>query len=535
MRNKFLGMLLVMIMFIGCGMPNKVKMDDPNMGWEENETIGAFQTYKGKPYTGTLLKEEGYVELKDGIYHGNAKYTDLDPDGKTVIDGIYDKGVLVDGTSEYYMKNMRGEWVLRNKSVFVDDPVHGKVLEECEYYNEINNSAKALANPTKIVRYQMNKNNEKSFILNGRYIDSKFVGEYNGQIISLGLNGYLIGGKFFGYTVLSMNEFVYRVDFVINQSIWDLTLLYLDHVTFETTVSPFAPAPNPVPKFEQHIANRFVKNLYSAHIYNRNSKFKLSYFNENALKELSKKKIGVYIDPTELANAESQLMDNGFKKYPFTGILNHKDYSNKSQYTEGVSFQNVPSGDRVYFWTAPTLDDYNQRKAKKQDDPRYQIEVAFGNQQMEDLINSVKKYPELWTATFEDENYGFVGDYDKEPDFNEKESYYVMQFEQDWSGNSTVQVNRRLFEGGDDITIPIFRLNNELNKVYKYHIEQKKWIQMKDNDPMMISFHTLYGIAVNDILEYHKMTQINMYDIYHTNVATFISEYKEYLKDKEIK
>lgn len=111
MRNKLLGMLLVMIMFIGCGMPDKVKMDDPNMGWEENETIGAFQTYKGKPYTGTLLKEEGYVELKDGIYHGKAEYTELDPDGKTVVNGVYDKGNLVDGTSEFYMKSMRGDWV----------------------------------------------------------------------------------------------------------------------------------------------------------------------------------------------------------------------------------------------------------------------------------------------------------------------------------------------------------------------------------------------------------------------------------------
>ena len=89
MRNKFLGMLLVMIMFIGCGTPNKVKFDDPNLGWDSNETVGDFRTYKGKPYNGILLKDDegGYVEIKNGLEDGKAKYTQYDPEGKLVIDG----------------------------------------------------------------------------------------------------------------------------------------------------------------------------------------------------------------------------------------------------------------------------------------------------------------------------------------------------------------------------------------------------------------------------------------------------------------
>ena len=77
---------------------------------------------------------------------------------------------------------------------------------------------------------------------------------------------------------------------------------------------------------------------------------KLNYFDDNALKELSKKKLGVYIDPIELASAEAQHGENGYKKYIFTGILDHKAYSNKSQYIQGISFKTMSSGNRVYFW-----------------------------------------------------------------------------------------------------------------------------------------------------------------------------------------
>lgn len=529
MRNKLLGMLLVMIMFIGCGMPDKVKMDDPNMGWEENETIGAFQTYKGKPYTGTLLKEEGYVELKDGIYHGKAEYTELDPDGKTVVNGVYDKGNLVDGTSEFYMKSMRGDWVLRNKSVFVDDPIHGKVLEECDYYNEINNSAKALANPTKVARYKMN-GAERGLILNGRYIDSKLVGYFGEKLINLGLNGYLIGGRFFGYTVLSMEGVAVRVDLAINQTIYDLTLLYSDFIDGNGNEAK-------LPKFEQGIMKRYITKLYSVYLpyIHLSNQMKLNYFDDNALKELSKKKLGVYIDPIELASAEAQHGENGYKKYIFTGILDHKAYSNKSQYTQGISFKTMFSGNRVYFWLASTIDTIEERKTKKADDGRYSIEIAIGNKMMTRLIDEIKDLgPEVYNAIFENEEYGIVDKVDSKEDFNEKDSYYVVKYTQNWNGEWITEVRRIIQEDGDFMIVQIFKEGSN-GQVLKYNIEQQKWIQMKGNDLMLALFKALIAETVWDLIEYHKTVQVNLPDVYQNDINKFIQGYRNYLKDKEIK
>ena len=530
MRNKFLGMLLVMIMFIGCGMPNKVKMDDPNIGWDYNETVGDFMTYKGKPYNGILLKEDGYVEIKNGQQDGKAKYTEIDPDGKIVMDGVVKNNSLIDGTSEYYMKNMRGEWILRSKGIVVDDPIYGKVLEEYDYYNEINNADKALANPTKIARHQLD-GAERGLLLNGRYIDSKLVGYLGDKLLNLGFNGYLIGGRFFGYTVLSLDGGItVRVDLAINQTVYDLKLLYADFIEAQGNMYN-------LPKFEQGIMKRYLTSLYSiylpyAHLSNQ---MKLNYFDDNALKELSKKKLGVYIDPTELANAEAQYGENGYKKYLFTGVLDHKTYSNKSQYTQGISFKTMSSGNRVDFWITPTLDTFEERKAKKADDGRYSIRIEIGNKMMTRLLGEIKDLgSEVYSAIFENEEYGIVAKVDKEEDFNEKGSYYVVKYTQNWNGELITEVNRIIQEDGDHIVVPIFK-GGKNGTVMKYNIEQQKWITMKYNDVMLALFKALIAETAWDLVEYHKTVQVNLPDMYQRDINEFIQGYKSYLKDKEIK
>lgn len=532
MRNKFLGMLLVMIMFIGCGTPNKVKFDDPNLGWDSNETVGDFRTYKGKPYNGILLKDDegGYVEIKNGLEDGKAKYTQYDPEGKLVIDGAVKGYNLVGGTSEFYMKNMRGEWVLRSRGVVVDDPIYGKVLEEYDYYNEINNADKALANPTKIARHQLN-GAERGLLLNGRYINSEAVGYLGEKLLNLGFNGYLIGGRFFGYTVLSLDGGItVRVDLAINQTVLDLTILYSDFIEAQGNMYN-------LPKFEQGIMKRYLTSLYSIYLpyANLSNQMKLNYFDDNGLKELSKKKLGVYIDPAELANAEAQQGENGYKKYLFTGALDHKTYSNKSQFTKGISFKTMSSGNRVDFWISPFINTIEERKAKKADAPRYSIEIAIGNKMMTRLLDEIKGTgPEIYGAIFENEEYGIVAKVDKEEDFNEKDSYYVVKYTQNWNGEWITEVNRIIQEDGDYIVVPIFK-EGKNGTVLKYNIEQQKWITMKNTDVMLALFQTLIAETAWDLVEYHKTVQVNLPDPYQHNINEFIQGYKSYLKDKEIK
>ncbi|RGJ27662.1 hypothetical protein DXD66_09470 [Fusobacterium varium] len=151
------------------------------------------------------------------------------------------------------------------------------------------------------------------------------------------------------------------------------------------------------------------------------------------------------------------------------------------------------------------------------------------------LIDEIKDLgPEVYNAIFENEEYGIVDKVDSKEDFNEKDSYYVVKYTQNWNGEWITEVRRIIQEDGDFMIVQIFKEGSN-GQVLKYNIEQQKWIQMKENDLMLALFKALIAETVWDLIEYHKTVQVNLPDVYQNDINKFIQGYRNYLKDKEIK